>query len=71
MQVIAFSTPSRPDWRWRVVDYAGETLEESRSGFATIALAVAEGARRLREMADADVPARRYIGGGPSYLRGR
>jgi len=30
MQVTAFSTPRNPDWRWRIVNYAGEILEESR-----------------------------------------
>lgn len=29
MQVIAFATPARADWRWRIVDYAGGTVEES------------------------------------------
>ena len=30
MQVTAFLTPQEPDWRWRIVNYAGETIEESR-----------------------------------------
>jgi hypothetical protein len=50
MQVTAFSTPTRPEWRWRIVDYAGTLVEESSAGFATIAAAVAEGAERLRRM---------------------
>src|SRR3989442_1222645 len=29
MQVVAFSNPSQPDWRWRIVNYAGEMVEES------------------------------------------
>src|SRR5262249_13227091 len=40
MQVIAFSTPSYPDWRWRIVNYAGEVVEESHETFPSIALAV-------------------------------
>jgi len=52
MNVLAVSTPRRPAWRWRIVDYGGATVEESSTGFATIALAVAEGTRRLRERVD-------------------
>jgi hypothetical protein len=50
MQVTAFSTPLRPDWRWRIVNYAGEILEESRDSFPTIASAVAKGTQRLVQM---------------------
>lgn len=50
MQVTAFSTPSSPSWRWRIVSYAGDVIEESRETFETIAGAVASGARRLREI---------------------
>ncbi len=68
MQVAAFSKPNEPDWRWRIVDYAGTIVEESRMTFRTIALAVEEGRRRLREL-DIDrsspKPLRRT-----SYLRG-
>lgn len=55
MQVTAFSTPSAPTWRWRIVSYAGDVIEESRETFDTIATAVASGTRRLREI---DVPDR-------------
>jgi hypothetical protein len=55
MQVTAFSTPNAPAWRWRIVSYSGDVIEESRETFATIAMAVATGARRLREI---DVPDR-------------
>ena len=58
MQVIAFSTPQRPDWRWRIVSYEGEMVEESSRTFLSIASAVAEGARRLRELGDERVPFR-------------
>jgi hypothetical protein len=50
VDVIAFSTPDRPNWRWRIVDYAGVTIEESEGTFATIGAAVAEGVKRLERM---------------------
>lgn len=69
MQVGAFSRPGEPDWRWRIVNYAGETVEESRRAFPTIALAVADGTRRLKEM-DADQSQPRTYYRSTSYLRG-
>lgn len=56
MSVLAFSTPGSPEWRWRIVDHRGDCVEESPTGFATIAEAIAEGAARLRRRADRDVP---------------
>jgi hypothetical protein len=50
MQVTAFSTPTRPEWRWRICDYGGEIIEESYDRFLTIAAAVAQGAQRLAHM---------------------
>ena len=50
MQVTAFSTPGRPEWRWRVVNYAGEIIEESSTSFPTIAAALARGTERLGQM---------------------
>jgi hypothetical protein len=50
MQVIAFSTPSRPEWRWRILSYSGEVIEESRDTFSSIASAVARGTKRLSEL---------------------
>ena len=47
MQVTAISSPRYPEWRWRISDYAGETVEESHVGFASIAAAVAAGTERL------------------------
>lgn len=47
MQVTAISTPRNPEWRWRITDYAGVTLEESNIDFPTIAAAVAAGRERL------------------------
>ena len=67
MQVTAFSTPASPEWRWRICDYAGEMVEESYSGFPTIAAAVATGMVRLDQMnieqvkdADRSMAARSY-----------
>ena len=56
MNVLAFSTPRTPDWRWRIVDYGGETLEESATGFSTLALAMAAGTERLHVRIDRDRP---------------
>jgi hypothetical protein len=50
MQVTAFSTAARPDWRWRIVNFAGEVIAESREGFPTIAAALARGTKRLIRM---------------------
>jgi hypothetical protein len=50
MQVAAVSIPGSPGWRWRVVNYAGEMIEESREMFATIGIAVAHGKKRHAEM---------------------
>jgi hypothetical protein len=50
VQVTAFNTPANSAWRWRIVSYAGETVEESRQEFPSIAAAVAHGTKRLVEM---------------------
>ena len=50
MQVTAFSTPAKPDWRWRIVNYSGEIVEESFDTFTSISAAVATGTKRLIEM---------------------
>lgn len=69
MQVAAFSTPHERDWRWRIVNYAGETLEESRRTFTSIALAVEDGTKRLKALGeDHSVPRLPYR--STSYLRG-
>jgi hypothetical protein len=47
MQVVAISTPRNPDWRWRIMNYGGEIIEESQTGFPSIAAAVAAGIERL------------------------
>jgi hypothetical protein len=54
MQVTAISTPRSPEWRWRISDYAGATLEESAVTFASIAAAVAAGRERLKTMTEPD-----------------
>jgi len=50
MQVMAFSTPSRPQWRWRIVDYNGQMVEESYETYPSIASAIAEGTVRMHAM---------------------
>jgi len=50
MQVTAFSTPIRPEWRWRICNYSGDVIEESHASFPTIAAAVAKGTVRLTQM---------------------
>lgn len=50
MQVTAISSARYPDWRWRITDYAGETVEESRVSFPSISTAVAAGTERLVSM---------------------
>ena len=51
MQVAAISTPlDNFRWRWRIVNYAGEVVEESRETFPTIASAVEHGSKRLKQM---------------------
>ncbi|MGH7279385.1 MAG: hypothetical protein ACREJG_11955 [Candidatus Rokuibacteriota bacterium] len=72
MQVIAFKTPSYPDWRWRIVNYAGEMVEESSQTFPSIGSAVADGTRRMREVGDEDLSTRPSgYHRTTSHLRGR
>jgi hypothetical protein len=56
MNVLAVSTPGHPNWRWRIVGYYGEMVEESPASFPTIAEAVAEGRERLQRHTDRDAP---------------
>jgi hypothetical protein len=71
VQVIAFATLRSPDWRWRIVNYAGEMVEESLGSFSTIAEAVVAGGQRLRviDVVDRSVPVNPY--GSTSHLRAR
>jgi hypothetical protein len=55
VQVAAVSTPQDDSrWRWRIVNYAGEVVEESRETFPTIASAVEHGSKRLRQIGTVD-----------------
>jgi len=56
MNVLAVSTPGHPNWRWRIVGYYSEMVEESTASFPTIAEAVAEGRDRLQRHTDRDAP---------------
>jgi hypothetical protein len=71
VQVVAISTPGSPAWRWRIVDYSGSVLEESREAFPSIGKAVAQGSRRMVEMnvVDRSVAPQPYR--HTSHLRGR
>jgi hypothetical protein len=68
MNVVAISTPGQPEWRWRIVGYHGETVEESYTSLPTIAEAVAEGNERLRHHADRDAPIGRAHWGGQRFF---
>jgi len=57
-------------WRWRIVNYAGEVIEESSETFVTIASAVAQGTKRLTQMnvVDNSQPVRTFR--STAHLRG-
>jgi hypothetical protein len=71
MHVAAFNTPKDPAWRWRIVNYAGDTIAESPDRFTSIRAALAQGARKLAAMniVDHSQPMNRRR--STSYLRGR
>ena len=50
MQVAAVNTAGSADWRWRIVNYAGDTITESRERFPSIGAAVAHGENKLAAM---------------------
>ena len=56
MNIFAVSTSRASDWRWRIVDLKGETVEESSASFPTIAQAIAAGTERLQLRFDHDRP---------------
>jgi hypothetical protein len=56
VNVCAFSTSRSSDWRWRIVDLKGDTVEESSASFPTIAAAIAAGAEQLQLRIDRDRP---------------
>jgi hypothetical protein len=62
VQVVAIRTPASPGWRWRIVDYSGVIVEESRETFPSIAAAVARGNTLLAQMntVDRSMPAPSY-----------
>jgi hypothetical protein len=63
VQVAAVSTPQNESrWRWRIVNHAGEVIEESRETFPTIGSAVEQGSKRLKQLdvVDNSVPSQRY-----------
>ena len=47
MQVAAIAKAQGRGWHWRIVNYAGEVIEESTDEFGSIAAAVAQGSARL------------------------
>jgi hypothetical protein len=71
MNVAAFNTPTSQAWRWRIVNYAGETVEESHNGFPSMRAALAEGAQRLAAMNVVDRSQPVNWRRSTSYLRGR
>lgn len=72
MQVLAFCTPERPEWRWRIVNYTGEMVEESYDTFRSIATAVTDGQRRMGELDARDLADRNQtFARGNSYYRNR
>jgi hypothetical protein len=50
VQVTAIYNPRHPLWRWRLTDYAGSVMEESRVDFPSISAAVAAGTKRMVSM---------------------
>jgi hypothetical protein len=56
VNVFAFSTPQASDWRWRIVDLQGQTVEESSTRFQTITAALAAGSERLQLRSELDRP---------------
>ncbi len=71
MQVTAFSTPAKPDWRWRIVNYAGDVIEESRDTYPSISAAVAKGTERLVKLNVVDRSAPSQSWRSTSHLRVR
>jgi len=58
MTAVAFSVPGESGWRWRIVNDNGETIQESHTVFATLALALEEGRERLRHHTEQSAPLR-------------
>ena len=69
---MAFCTPARPEWRWRIVGNDGTLIEESRLGFLSIKAAVSDGQDRAREMDLRDLSERTHpfrMGAGHTRVR--
>jgi hypothetical protein len=66
MNVFAFSTPPTAEWRWRLVDEHGATLDESSARFPTMQEALAAGTEQLRVRRNRDRPSRSLL---PSIRR--
>lgn len=63
MDVLVFSIPGHPDWRWRIVDDNSKTVEDSSASFPTVAEARAEGRERRQRHVGREAPiARRRWG---------
>jgi hypothetical protein len=71
MNVAAFKTPEDPAWRWRIVNYAGETIAESSDRFTSIGAALAGGNRHLAELKLVDNSQPVNWRRSTSYLRGK
>ncbi len=69
--MIAFAIPTSPGWRWRIVNFAGEMVEESFRVFSGLAEAVAAGGQRLREIDVVDLSVRPSPYRSTSHLRHR
>jgi hypothetical protein len=57
---MAFSSPARPEWRWRIVNNDGGLVEESRQVYLSIESATTEGRDRMRELDRKDLTERTY-----------
>ena len=57
MNVFAFATSRRSEWRWRIVDLQGEMLEESADRYRTVGEALAAGTQQLVVRRERDRPA--------------
>ena len=71
MNVTAFNTPGNSFWRWRIVNYAGETIAESDERFPTIGAAVRQGAKKMTAMNIVDDSRPVNWRRSTSHLRGR
>ena len=55
MNVVAISTPSSVSWRWRIIDYSGQMVEESDGTFGSIESAITHGVERMRARDEQDL----------------